>query len=1027
MSIWSVADASTLHISFDMVDITTDSVLPLARPPTPPKDRKEGSPHPLDNESNFPSLTDPTESPDSSVQYRCDAFGRVTKKVDFSPWNQFYKPMRIGSKSPDPSRALRPLPPSRERRSAKSILKCPVDSSPIVTLPSVRILDTTTMATTMPSIMDALSQSSLAKRRDAYLALQGCLNVWESLVDPEKFVTELGRLWLLIERDCLDNAISEDSESAQVATHALKLYLTIISIPMLENEAPIALREQILKQALACTQNDLAPAATITQYMQILTRPVMLKSLTTEQIQTLFSNLDKQVRFFKGNRLSTLRMMIYQGLLKYVKSSFISNTQWIDHVIAGVLSSHRELRTRAIAFGSNAALVLGTNSSVLLEWTETLNRRGKEGQTVFEFMTGRMKAMVGIKDETTHVPQIWSMVTLFLRSHPKYIERWEHFKPWLGILQKCFNASDFETKAQANLAWDKLVFAINPDSQTSHAIIGVLCQPIVSQLERKSTQKHIKQSRISARSSFCNLVYYAFRPGASHEHLDLYWDRYIYDLMSKAVSKSSSDIGFFCKVLAMLFTSTTPRPWDEDSACRCQFKKPEHLPSLEPKWVRSRVHKILQTFQLFDTPAAWRPDSSGKAPFESAWRAFTQAIGLAASKEIKVSMDTVNAMAAVLNNIRSLISSSPVSTQNTSQQASLTIYGKVGVLIDGAVSGIGPMPFNERRVVRSSQHSFVATETPSGRATKHQGVLNSPAYHLLALLTARDNCHGYTSEMKALMEQLVAVSLRTASSRSKELATLRSLALLSTKDDHVLSEAAVCLWEVIAAFATESLLSPRTVFHGESPPQLGHEFRDCIRILETGINLRSLTLSKSWQELLAILKTAVVEETCLEALNLAVSEPLAASTARTLNDSCDGFQLDCSLHVLRLTRWSSSRQDTEHAHKMLWGANLLTSKESSLEPFEHVCALISAILELIYRDTGFRNGEKIAEWLEAVAAFIGTCPPTQGPALLGRLGSSISAWIEDKDGRVTSVSFGDAAKSCKVAVGLPTRMTAKVI
>ena len=1015
-----------------MVDVAAKSVLPLARPPTPPKDWKEGSLISPSDEPTFPSLIDragldtPTESPHSSAEYCCDAFGRVTKKVDFSPWNQYYKPMRVGSKSPDPSRALRPLPPSRERRSAKSILKCPVDSSPKMSLHSPYISDNNTMMSMMPPVMDSLSQPYLEKRRDAYVALQGCLNAWDNLVDPERFLAELGRIWLFLERDCLDNPVDMDGEGAQVATHALKLFITIVSIPALEGEAPIAFRQRILKQALTCIQNDTTPAATVIQYMQILTRPVMLDSLATEQIQTLFSHLNKLVRYCKGNRFLILRLMIYKGLLKNFKSSFISNTQWIDHVIAGVLSSHKEIRTRAIAFGATAALTLGTNSILLLEWTETLNRRGKEDQTVIEFMTGRMKDMIESKDETGHVPQVWSIVTLFLRGRPKYIERWEHFKPWLEILQKCFNASDFETKAQANLAWDKLVFAIKPDLQTSRAIVGVLCQPLVSQLERKPTPKHAKQPRISARSSFCNLLYYAFRPGASHEHLDLYWEKYISDPVSKAVSKSSTDVSFFCKVLTMLFISTPPRPWDEDLACRCQYKKPEQLPSLDPKWARSRVHKILQVFQFLDTPAAWRPDKSGTVPFETAWRAFMHGVGLAASKEIKVSVDTVNAMAAVLNVIQSLISSSPVSMRTTPQEAVLTTYEKVGALIDGAISGIGPMAFNEKRIVRSPQHSFEATDTPSSRASKHQGVLDSPIYHSLALVIARDNRQGYTSEVKTLVQKLVAVSLRTASSRSREFATLRSLASLSTREDYVSSEAAACLWEVIATFATESLLSPRTVFNGESPPQLGHEFRDCIKILEAGINLRAPSLSKSWQELLAIMKTAVVEETCIEALSLAVSEPLAISIARNLNTSCNNFQFDCFLHVLRLTEWPSSRQAAERAHWMLWGGNPVASKDSTLEPFEHTCAMIIGVLGFVYRNTSFLNGEETAEWLGAVAAFIQKCPPAQRLALVGRLGPSIGDWVEDKDGRVAKNIFGDATKSCKAAVRPPTIMTAKL-
>lgn len=1009
-----------------MVDLAFSS-LPLARPPTPPKDSIEGPLSALDDELFIPNLIDraglntPTESPSSSAEYCTDAFGSTTKKVIFSPWDQYYKPMRIGSKSPDPSRALRPLPPSRERRSVKSILKCPVDISPAPQRSDARVFDTSSMASAMPAIMDALSQPAFEVRRDAYVALQGCLRAWERVADREKLLAEFGKIWMFVEKDCLIESADVDGERTKLASTALKTFLTIISIPELAGETPIAFRRHMLKQALWSLQADSVSVTLVTQYMQILRVPVMLSSLLPDQAQTLFLALDKVARSCKGNRILILRIIIYQSFLQQTPLSFTSHTQWIDHVLAGVLSSHKDFRTRAIVFGTTAALALGTNSAITKEWTETLNRKGKEGQTVFNFMIARMKTMIEVKEETIDVPQIWSIVTLFLRGRPKFIERWEHFKPWLGILQKCFNASDFETKAQANLAWDKLVFAVNPDLSTSQAIMGVLCQPIVTQLERKPTQKHLKQSRISARSSFCNLLHYAFRPGSSHEHLDIYWDRYISELMLKVVSKSPTDLGFFCKVLTMLFSNTLSRPWQEDAACRYHLKKPEQLPFLDPKWVRSRALKILKVFRSLDSPVSWRPDKSGKSPLEIAWRAFMQAIGQAATKEVKISTDTMVAVAAMLNFIQTMTSSSPTILRGIPDQATPTAYGKMKVLVDGAVCGIGSMPLNEKRILRSSQLWFEATETPSSRSVKHHDVPESPACHLLRLLVVTDNRLGCTAELKTLLEQVVAVNLRGAASRSKEFATLRMIASLSTEKKSVSSEAAVCLWEVISAFATESLLSPRTIFNGESPPQLGHEFRDCIQILETGIGLPAASSLKAWQELLAIMKTVVVEESCIEAVNLAIVEPLAASLSQNLTkfNEASPFPFDRILYILRLSLWPTSGQATERAHKMLWGSPLTVSKFPTLEPFEHLYVVLSEALELRYQDAGTGNGEEAAELLNAVAAFLETCPSSQGAAIIERLGQSIKIWVEDRDGKITNAVFGGAAKSCKTAASLP--------
>ena len=1007
-----------------MVDGTATLILPPARPPTPPKDRVDASPSAhhdgphLLNPQPQSLLDTPTESPKSSAEYFGDAFGKSVKKVDFSPWNQSYKPTHIGSKSPEPNRALRNLPPSRERKCAKSILKRPSNNSSFAFPLSSPSADANTMASLILKTLNHLAQASQVERLEIYTIAQGHLHTLAGLEHPEKLIPEVGALWRILGQDLAGKSTDMYQGDNEMMETLLRLLITIMNVPMWETEVPKSLRHQLLKQALSAIQDDRNPSALVIQYLQILARSSMVDLLTKDQIGSLFVALDKVVRVYKNNRILTLRIMVYQSLFKHSQAQFILDTQWIDHVIAGVLSSHKEIRTRTIAFGSAAALSLGTNSTVSKEWTDTMSRRGKEDQTVFEHVTHRMKAMVQVKGESTHVPQIWSLVTLFLRSRPRFIERWEYFKPWLGVLQTCFNASDFETKVQANIAWDKLVMAVKPDLSTSPAMIGVLSQPIASQLDRKPSHKRMKQSRASAKSSLCNLLIYALRPGTNYEHLDLYWDKYIFELASKVISRSPSDVGFFCRILTALFTNVSPRPWEEDVAIRYQFKAPEQLPCLEPKWARSRVSKIMKVYELLDMPAAWRSDSSDKATLETAWRAYMSTVGLAGSKEIKVSMDSMTVVAAVLNYIGRSVSRPAEAQPASNTQNLLSACQITHICVDGAISGIGHLPFNEARIARSSQQTFIAAETPSSRSSKHHGVLNTPICHILLMLLGLDCSLRPTTELKLVMEQLVAASLRHAASRSKEFATLRHLVSTTVQSDDARIENALCLWEVLSSSAADRLMSPRTIFNGESPPPIGHELRDCTKVLEAAINLRDMPLSSNWDSLLSIMRTAVIRETSDEALNLVLVEPLSLAVLRKLSIESNVFLLHSVTQLLPIAVWPSSSHAMKRACKMLWESDTFASQPSCLQPFEHLHALIQKTLGLLYEQPDSAYLEMIPTMLKNVAHFIEKCPVEQVLTLLQYITPMITIWIEDRNEKVTEASFGKVAKPCMAAVSL---------
>jgi hypothetical protein len=202
-------------------------------------------------------------------------------------------------------------------------------------------------------------------------------------------------------------------------------------------------------------------------------------------------------------------MVVYQRLLEQVRSVMVSRvSDWMDHVFSGMLSTIKPIRSRAIAFGIDAGLAMGTTSTVSRAVMDVFNRSGEDDRKFADFLCDRLNKMVTSKEDGAHVPQIWSVPVLFLRSRRHQLEHWEHMKAWLYIIQRCFNSSDILVKFRPlllGIGWSSpSIQILRPD-----AMMKMLRQPIVSQLDRKASDKPSKQARQVAFASYCNLLYYA--------------------------------------------------------------------------------------------------------------------------------------------------------------------------------------------------------------------------------------------------------------------------------------------------------------------------------------------------------------------------------------------------------------------------------------------------------------------------------------------------------------------------------------
>ena len=984
-----------------MVDVAPSLATLPNRPPTPPKENHaESFAKPASDASYLHErahqvpLDTPEDSPSSSTEYFASSVFKSSKRVGFSPWNEYHKSLSSGSKIAGSDIQIRPLPPSKECKSSKSILKSSVSRSDTLELSSAD----DNFPAMLESVVQQLVNPARSSRLDAYQVLLGCLAAYNDLPDSQAVVERMTLLTEFIRRDMNSEIADNGLLDTQLVTQALKLLTAFVWTPKLAESLPDDFCSYILERSISCLEDHSTPKTLVNHYMHLLARqdfPVHLMS--SDRVNRLLAALDEVTTHVKGNGIAGQRLMIYQRLLTQAKSQMASRAKdWIDHLFSGMLSSIKEIRSRAIAFGIEAGLLLGTISSVSQNCVAMFNRESPDGTKFLERITIRLIGMLASKDDGVHVPQIWSVVILFLRCRRRQIERWEHLKSWIVLIQRCFNSSDPHVKFQANLAWNKLVFSVSLDTSTGYSMTKMLRQPLVTQMERKANDKPSRSAKQIAQSSYCTLLYYAFRPGVTHAQLDQYWDQYVSQILPGSFVINKADANYACQILAALFGDTHSKAWDENRANVSGPVRANELPRLDPKWVRLRVASILKVFERFFESASWDMIEDNEADLVHAWRNFAKALGDAGSKEVKVSVEAMTAIARVLDTIKTFWERTSL-RQASDGQPDLSIpLKRFGILINLAVAGIGNIPFIEKRFIKTSHDSFEVSETPSNRSIRYHGGLNCPAMHLLGLLITTVEDSQVTDIYSGTIKDLMQIALYSAKSRQSQLKVLRDLIHLLLPEEPIRSQARVVLWRLIAeatSLALKSSNSPENI--SDSPQCVGRELREVVKTLEIGILQRSDNMIPTWQTLKANVFRDVQQEIGDGGVVIAVIEPLAAYL-RQDNTTSDEIILRYATSLLDYIPWPT-RQTMEQARKSLWGASLTSSKHAPTDPYDNLYGMIVHVLRTSYSCSTPNVSNTLIDFFSAVTLFISSCPPSFQNVLLKRIQQGLNCWIEDPD------------------------------
>ena len=994
-----------------MVDVVRRVPSLHARPPTPPKESKKEIGHYGNSFDIGPQriLHTPNESPSSSAESLPGSFSRSLRRVEFSPWTNYHRPHAVGKSGSDNS--IRVLPPSKDCKSSRSILKLgtSVDAS-FTGLPTEL-----PAPDNFPAMLDVVVQqlASHPTRLNAYQTLLGCLAAHNDIPELQALREKMSLLVQFISRDLSDDG--NGTPDTRVASQALKLLMTFLWTPEIAQELPEEFCSFLIERAISSLEDPTTPKMLVNHYMQLLAKQKFpSKVLGAERTQRLLTVLDLVANNVKGNGVVAQRLMIYQRLLTQARPLMVSRAKdWIDHLFSSMLSNMKEIRVRAIIFGIDAGLILGTTSTVTQACANIFNRQPPEGKKFVEFVSSRLNAMLTEKEDAAHVPQIWSVVILFLRSRRRQIERWEHLKTWLVIIQRCFNSSDVHTKFQANIAWNRLVFAVNPDISTPSSMVNMLRQPIVTQLDRKPSDKQTRNAKQIAESSYCNLLYYALRPSATHAQLDQFWEQYVARVLPEGFFSTQSDIDYACQILTALFGGFQAKAWDENRANLIIPIKPEELSRLDPKWVRSKVREILALIEKVLLVDEWHVEKGGEAKILQVWRSFAKALGDAGNKEVKVSTQTVTAVAEVLSTMTRFWDN-----QSTGQRTRSDVVQMFMLLINAAVTGIGPIPFSEKRLVRISNEAYQIIGTPSSRTHCSEGSPESAMGQLLKLLVKSVNNAQVTGDIEASMKELMHLALRTATSRRSRLKGLCDLLDLLPTQERSSSRASCLLWKLIAeatVLALDSTESPELSSGGSS--DIGYEYRDVVKILEVGVCQRSTSIFSAWQALKTRLALTIRHEVGDAGEIIILTDPISNLICQQQEDSGGELTLRCAVAIMDDVSWPTKLM-IERAHQRLWGFGVAPPKATSFDPLEHFYTMVDLVLGSTYNipedEASFHI---VPNFISKVTSFISLCPLSSKAVVLKRIQCGLAVWIKDAKSSIGQSKPG--TDSLKLSVSQP--------
>jgi hypothetical protein len=559
-------------------------------------------------------------------------------------------------------------------------------------------------------------------------------------------------------------------------------------------------------------------------------------------------------------------------------------------------------------------------------------------------------------------------------------------------------------------------------------MIKMLGQALSGQLKRKLVGKNAKEERQVAIGSVCNLLYYSLRPNATAAQLDLYWDEYVIPLVGRMLMSTGqenlaaeqNDLAQACAIMGALF-DTAPKAWTNNRANENGVVRAEELPSIDPRWSRKNAQRVFTILEPLIEKCFTGLGNEG-SPISFVWKNFASSVASAGVKEVKVSNDTMTAVAFTFNMLYKIWLKGPNLVTAMEKKGSTLFYSAFTTLVTTVIAALGILPFTEKLLSIGPQEIFAIVATPSHHPLKNRGDVRSPLYHLFTFLARPSPELGCDENYLCMVKTILHPFFEARKSRRTHIEFLNDLSQY-TQLSASTSSVSVILWQALASLAAvyirenEGGGSNSSGSHDQPP---GVEYRNVIKILELGISLSPNVPVFGWTDLF----TAISEQVTLEAGEggraISVIEPLAR-VLQVISPEYDktssmGY---CSLLVSNAV-YPRDRQSLDMARRHLWGTTAAGPKSPSYDPFLHLYTYLRQILVNSYRVLTSDHSESHMELLSSVADLVRRCPADIVVNLLKNIQEGIAPWIRDEDLKYGSRKLPDVATS--VSKGEPTNI-----
>ncbi|KAG6041807.1 hypothetical protein E4U41_001551 [Claviceps citrina] len=963
-----------------------------ARPPTPPREAVHETDSALSLFVQRNLAFDPrqglqtppkADSPTLSVATDSNPSpSRVRKKVGWSAHTEYREaPQFHKSLKPNISPLLS-TPSSASSKPVKGILKPTPSPNPIAlslenepdgSSSPVNIIDM------LNSTIKQLAGSDRNSKLDAYMMLARALKASNNLPDRVALQDKMSLFMQFIQRDMTAKTTAGGLDSSLV-NHSLTLLATFLHFPAIASTLNTEFGNFVMEHSIRSFEDEATPKDVVRHLMQVVAfQNFSPKVLTSDRVGRLVAAVHNIENYIKGKSIVMSRLYIYKRLIKQSQTHMATHCDWLKDMFTDMLSTVKDIRSQAISLGMEAGFTLRSERQLLRKVTEIFQTTN-DAESYIDFYIHRLQSMIKERQACAAVPQIWSVVILFLRCP---LDRWHYYGPWLTLVQSAFNMADSSTKQEANFAWNRYVFLTVSDSKVNPKTIGTLCQPLLSQLRRKTNPKQREEAmrlRRVVMGGICNLYYYIFAPGSDKSMPDVTWDVAVKPVINQLTSLDDKPevlgdgIMQAASLLVSLLDVSTPRVWRQDRIVDPTPVKPDELPAIDSRWIRKNCDKVLECVGPIIRQKFC--DLAHKDSLVSRlWQALVTSVTVASAKDIKVSEETAKFVACAFGLLSEVVMAAAAETDvallHVKFLPSLSNY--IQLLIDG----LGILPFTEKRLSMTVDNTFEPVSTPSSRPDRTEtpcGVVRMPLHHLFVMLSAIPSNDADDNIWIDFFQSVFGPFLKNKNTKGRLELTRELLQIIPR---NTMSPAGPWLFTADCAKAVLEVQSPDTPTCS-TDQMLGPDYREIVSLLERGLTSHLGMTATAWLPLLQAIAAHVASGFGDAGCCLVVVEPLAKAIYEFVTSSKDRpspLILEAVVALFSLTKIPRDKQALEAARCKLWGAPIsVLPKATPIHSLEALYKLGNYFLSYLYQhndETSVINLQTgLCKWIQDEEAIL---------------------------------------------------------